>query len=129
MDYRLLFPSDYLAAPDLRGKDATLTIRRVLVEDLKTKEGTEKKGIVYFEETKAKADQDGTKEKRLVLNKTNAKTIAKMYGNEIEKWAGCRVTLFPTTTPAFGETVDCIRIRPQVPAPVAEVATATKETA
>ena len=53
MDYRLLFPNLYLAAVDLHGKDADLTIRRVIVEELKTKNGSERKPIMYFEETRA----------------------------------------------------------------------------
>lgn len=126
MDYRLLFPREYLGAPDLKGKDVTLTIRRIVVEDLETKDGKEKKGIVYFEETKAAAEKQGIKEKRLVLNKTNAKTIAAIYGNEVDDWTGRRVTLFPTTCQSFGETVDCIRVRPGVPAKTA-TETATEE--
>lgn len=116
MDYRLLFPREYLGAPDLKGQDVTLTISRIQIEDLETKEGKERKGIAYFAETDAAAQRDGTKAKRLVLNKTNAKTISKLYGPETDGWAGRRVTLFPTTCQSFGETVDCIRIRPSVPA-------------
>lgn len=118
MDYRLLYPNLYLGAVDLHGKDVDLTIRRVMIEDLKTKQGgTEKKPILYFVETKERADKAGTpdKEKRLVMNKTNATTIAEMHGNEIDDWKGKRITLFPTTTLAFGDTVDCIRVRPTAP--------------
>ncbi len=123
MDYRLLFPNLYLAAVDLHGKDADLTIRRVIVEELKTKNGSERKPIMYFEETRAKADRNGTpdKEKRLVLNKTNATTIASMHGNEIDDWKGKRITLYPTQALAFGDMVDCIRVRPEVPAAAEEV--------
>lgn len=119
MDFRLLFPSKYLAAHDLRGKDVTLTIRRVIVEELETDRGKKKKPVVYFEETKTKAEETGTEEKRLVLNVTNAKSIAKMHGNEIEGWAGKRITFFPTQAEAFGEMKDCLRIRPDVATPAA----------
>lgn len=111
MDYRLLFPSLYLSSADLHGKDVPLTIRRVVVETLKTERGDEKKPVVYFEETAKKAAESGTKEKRLVLNKTNARSIASQHGNEIDNWAGKKITLYPTTAQAFGETKDCIRIR------------------
>lgn len=124
MDVRLLFPSLYLSAPDLRGEDRTLTIRAVAVDELKTSAGTEKKPCVYFEETKAAAERDGKKERRLVLNKTNAMTVASLYGYEVDEWVGKRITLFPTQADAFGKTVDCIRIRPTVPpAPTTETKT------
>lgn len=118
MDVRLLYPSLYLAAPDLQGKDVTLTILRVDVEELKTERGSERKPVVRFVETRAKAEKAGTtdKEKRWVMNKTCALVIAALYGNEIEGWKGKRITLFPTKASAFGKTVDCIRIRDTAPA-------------
>ena len=116
MDFRLLFPSLYLGAADLHGKDATLTIRRIIVEELKTDRGDEKKPVIYFEETAAKAAKSGDKEKRIVLNKTNATAIAFLYGNEIDDWTGKRITIYPTKAQAFGKIVDCIRVREEVPA-------------
>lgn len=117
MDVRLLYPSLYLGSADLHGKDVPLTIRRVVVEELKTERGPTKKPIVYFVETKAAAEKAGTpeKEKRLVMNKTNAMVIASMHGNELDNWPGKRVTLYPTKAEAFGKSVDCIRIRPTEP--------------
>jgi len=106
MDVRLLYPSLYLGAVDLNGKDVTLTIRRVIVEDLKTERGTEKKPVMYFEETKK-----NDKEKRLVLNKTNAMAIAAIHGNEVNDWTGKQVTFCPTKVSAFGKEVDAIRVR------------------
>jgi len=121
MHYKLLFPSLFLGAEDLQGKDVTLTMRRVLVEDLQGQGGqSEKKPCLFFEETRDKAEKNGAKEKRLVLNRTNAKTIAKLYGPEVDDWAGKQITLFPTTTQAFGDTVDCIRVRPAVPTATAQ---------
>lgn len=121
MDVRLLYPSLYLGAVDLHGKDVTLTIRRVVVEPLKTDRGEERKPVVYFEETKAKADKAGTpdKEKRMVLNKTNAMQIAALHGNEVDDWAGKPVTFYPTQAPAFGKIVDCVRVRSTVVLPKA----------
>lgn len=52
--------------------------------------------------------------KPFILNATNCKTIAKLYGNFIEDWAGKQITLFATTTKMAGETVECLRIRPKV---------------
>ena len=116
MHYKLLFPSTYLCAADLQSKDVPLTVRRVIVQELENTGGEkEKKPLMYFEETAASAAKSGSKEKRLVLNKTNAKTIAGMHGPEIDNWAGKRITLYATTCESFGETVDCIRVRQGVP--------------
>lgn len=54
-------------------------------------------------------------EKCLALNKTNGKTIRKMYGKDGDKWPGCWITLYVTTVDYDGETRDCIRVRPQRP--------------
>lgn len=51
----------------------------------------------------------------LLLNKTNAAVIARLYGNNPFKWVGKYITLFPSTTDSPQGTVDCIRVRPQVP--------------
>ncbi len=106
MDYRSMFDRDYIANFDLLGRDVTLTIREVKGAELTVQGGKkQKKPVVYFE----------GKEKGLALNKTNAKTIAAMYGNDCDKWVGEKVTLFPTTTQFGSDTVDCIRIRPAKP--------------
>ncbi len=99
----LMFPSKYLKAADLLGKDVTVTITRVNGEDLQMTNGTkEHKFLVSFEGT----------EKQLVLNKTNAKSIAKALNEKrAVKWAGQRITLYPTECMAFGKITDCIRVR------------------
>jgi len=118
MDIRLMFPSLFLGAVDLHGKDKTLTIRGVINEELRATDGsTKKKPVMYFVETQAAADRAGQpdKEKRLVLNKTNAMVIAGLYGYEIDNWKGKKITLYPTPVTAFGKTADAIRIRPDIP--------------
>lgn len=115
MHFKLLYPSTYLGAHDLQGRDVVLTIRRVVVEDLKTERGTERKPVVYFVETQRKAEKDHTDEKRLVLNKTNATTIAAMHGNEVNAWNGKRITLYAAPVSAFGKEVEAIRVRPTAP--------------
>ena len=122
MHFRKLHPSEYLGAHDLNGKDAILTILSVSIETLKTDRGDEQKPVMRFEETKAVAEKNRSKEQRMVLNKTNAKTIADLHGSEVNDWAGKRITLFPTTCQSFGDTVECVRVRPSIPA----TATATK---
>ena len=58
--------------------------------------------------------------KPFILNTTNSKTIAKLYGPYIEDWAGKPITLFASTAKLAGDTVECLRVRPVVatrPAP------------
>lgn len=105
-DYRTMFDSDYLFAFHLAGREHTLKIQSVKGGELTGQGGKKaKKPVVYFE----------GKEKGLALNKTNGKAIASMYGNNTDKWIGKLVTIWPTTTQFGGATVDCIRVKPQVP--------------
>lgn len=115
MDVRLLFPNQYIGAADMQGKEVSLTISRVVKEALRTEKGTENKPVVFFAEMEARHRAGKGENKRLVLNKTNAKTIAKLYGNETDSWPGKRVTLYATTCTAFGQIVDCVRVREVAP--------------
>jgi len=103
MHVELMYPNDYLKAPEFRGKDVTLTIEKVYIDDLKDmKGGKKKKYIIEFVETP----------KKLVLNITNARAIAKKLNEpKAIKWPGSKITLFPTTCEAFGEIKECIRVR------------------
>ena len=104
-DYRSLFDSDYLANWDL-DKDTTVQITKVEVAEIASHNGDkERRPLVYFKSAK----------KAMVLNKTNGKLIAGMYGPNTDDWRGKRITLYPTTCEAFGDTVGCIRVRPKVP--------------
>lgn len=99
----LMFPTKYVSAEECKGKDVTLTIADVKIDELQRKDGgKEKKPVLYFKETK----------KMLVLNKTNSGAIADQLGTEARKWPGHRITIFPTTCNAYGEIKPCIRIRP-----------------
>ena len=104
-DYRTLFDRDYLGHFDLQGREVAVIISKVVGGSLTAIGGRKsKKPIVYFE----------GKEKGLICNKTNSKTIAAMYGNYVEQWVGKKITLYVSTTrnPDGGDDVECIRIRP-----------------
>jgi hypothetical protein len=105
MDYRAMFDREYIGAWDLQGKDVTVQIAKVEARKLKSQRGEDKKPVLWF----------AGKEKAFVCNKTNAKTIAAMLGNDTEAWIGKKITIYPTTTTAGGETVDCIRVRLRAP--------------
>lgn len=106
-DWRSMFDRDYIGAWDLpKGTDVAVTIARVEAGTLVAPGGRKsKKPVIHFE----------GKEKGFALNKTNAKAIAGMYGNDTSKWVGQRIAIYATQTSFGGETVDCIRVRPTPP--------------
>jgi len=99
------FPSQYLKAGDLQGHSVAVSIEKVGEETV----GEDLKPVVYF----------NGKDKGLVLNKTNAMTIAARYGPETEGWANAEIELYPDKTNFQGQMVDCLRVRLPAP-PVAE---------
>lgn len=105
--YRSMYEDNgMLYACHLNGKDVTLTIKRVTAGAITGAKGkSDKKPIVEFEKT----------DKKLGLNKTNGRTIATLYGPDVEKWAGKRITVYATTTEFGREQVECIRVRPMIP--------------
>lgn len=105
--WRSYFDSKYLGNWDLPpGRDVPVTIARVEAGTLTAQGGrTDKKPIVYFV----------GKEKGLALNRTNAKCIASIYGNDTSKWAGRPIALYVTTTSSPDGMVECIRVRPTPP--------------
>lgn len=104
-DYRSMYDREYIGHWDLGTKDVPLTIASVKGGELTAIGGRKsKKPILHFE----------GKEKGFVCNKTNAKTIAAMYGVHTEDWVGKKIILFVSTTrnPDGGGDVECIRVRP-----------------
>lgn len=86
--------------------DITVTITAVVRETVKGENGKEEECTVAYLQ-----DQ-----KPFILNRTNCKTITKIYNTPyIEDWAGKDITIYPTTTRVAGETVECLRIRPTKP--------------
>ncbi len=106
MDLSEAFPSNYLQASDLKDRNVTLTIARYETTEI----GREKKTrpVLYFQGAK----------KGLILNKTNARTIANAYGTNLDKWTGRQIILYPRMVEFEGDDVKAIRVRiPQVMAP------------
>lgn len=109
MHFRLMYPTDFLCAADLRGKDVSLTIAKLVREELRAEDGDQEGAwVVHFEEMEKRPKEQ---RKKWVLNKTCAKVVAKLHGTETDAWSGKKVTLYPTTCMAFGERVECIRVR------------------
>ena len=91
------FPSKYLKASDLQGRNVTVKMGRVEQEKI----GTDEKLILYFQ----------GKEKGVVLNKTNANNVAALYGGETEDWYGKEITLVEAMVDFQGKSVPAIRLR------------------
>lgn len=97
------FPSNYLKADDLNGKAVTLTIEEVGIEGI-GKDKDQKLVIAFV-----------GKQKKFVCNKTNAKTISKLHGEETDEWVGKRITIRPAEVEFQGEMVLSIRVSLQAP--------------
>ena len=96
----------FLEAEDIpAGKDIPVTIESVREPgpDDKGKDGRViDKPIMKLRKVK----------KELILNKTNAKSIRRIHGNEMNDWAGKEIQIFRTTCNAFGDPkTPCIRVR------------------
>lgn len=101
-----LFPNKYVKAAELNGKTVTLTIARLTVEEMGHGNEKEQKPVLHFNKAT----------KGLVLNRTNAMTIAGLYGDETDDWVGKRINIYPTRIRAFGAMQDTIRVREEIPA-------------
>lgn len=98
------FPSKYVKAADLNGREVQCIISHVKIEDVG---GEEDKPVLYFKE----------KSKGVVLNRTNATAIAMKYGDDTDDWNDKPILVYPDTTMFQGKMVDCIRMRvPALPA-------------
>lgn len=101
-----MFPSKFLKAEDLRGKDGKgwrefkLTIFAIGLEGMGG-EDDEQKWVLHF--TGA--------QKGLVLNRTNAQTIADSFGTDSDEWIGKEVVLFVTTVNTPNGQKPGIRVR------------------
>ena len=120
-----MFPSKTLKADDLKSpsgkgyRDFALTIEDIEQVEFKDEAGApEIKWVLHF-----KGAQKG-----LVLNRTNAQTIADAYGEDTESWVGEKVILYVTTvgTPTgpkpgirvrgpSGETFDPEAVKDEIP--------------
>lgn len=102
------FNYDYLGAYSLPdGKDITLTIKETKKEMVTGANGQKSECFVaYFHENV----------KPMILNKTNCKTIEKLYKTpNIEEWVNKQIQVGSARISAFGEITDCLRVRTFIP--------------
>lgn len=107
------FNPDYLGAYSIEdGRDIIGTIKSVKVEQVTGTGGKKEECLVcrFVENIKP-----------MILNKTNCKTISKIYKTpDTDNWVGKRIQIFATTTKLAGEVVECLRIRDIAPETVKE---------
>lgn len=103
--YKKLTDTNYFGSWDIEQTDVILKITKVQREEVTGGDGRQDNKIVLHLD----------KFKPLILNRTNEKTICKLFGPYVEDWIGKYFSAFKTKVNAFGETVDAVRIRSRVP--------------
>lgn len=94
--------SNYVKADDLKGRDVPVTIDKVQSEKLSLPgKKPSDCAVVYFV----------GKEKPIIMNTTNLRTLRNKFGKRVADWHGKQVVLYPTVTKLRGNQVPCIRIR------------------
>lgn len=95
----------YFGEQDFATQDEqkTVTIAGHSIEQVQNESGKSRKGVLRFRENV----------KPLILNVTNGKSIAKLYGKDADGWIGKRIVLYFDPNVRFGrETVGGVRIKP-----------------
>lgn len=106
--WKKLTSPNFLGSWDFQpGEEKTVTIREVKREIVQNQNGSEECTVAYFAEAV----------KPLILNKTNAGMIAKVWGTPfIEDWPGKKIALKVKKVSAFGDMVDAVRVSKDRPA-------------
>lgn len=101
------FNYKYTGAYELNaGECKTVTISKTCREEVSSTKGDKQLCfIAYFQGSS----------KPMVLNKTNCKIIAKMYGSMIERWIGKQIIIEAKAVKAFGEVVEALRVKHTIP--------------
>lgn len=106
--WKKLVNPDYLGAYSLQpGEEKILTISKVVREKVTGTGGKKQEcTVLHFIE----------QEKPMILNRLNSKVITKIYDTPyIEDWAGKKIKICADKVDAFGEQVEALRIRPELP--------------
>ncbi len=98
-----LYPSRFLKASDLKGREATKTIKGVKIEELGEGSSAKPKCVITFADAK----------KEWVVPRTCGEALKAMFGSkDVDKtWVGKRVTLIPKVVDSFGGEVEAVRVK------------------
>lgn len=106
--WKNLFPSKtlLLGSHNLNeGEELIATMAEVQVQQIKNKDGKDESvPVVKF-----------TNAPPMVLNITNTRTIASLYGPNYEQWKGRSIQVYATMVKAFGKNEMALRIREAIP--------------
>jgi hypothetical protein len=96
-DINEVFGGETLKAADLQGREFTLAIANVKAKEF----DKGNKLVIKFVGAK----------KALIANRTNAKRVAMLYGNNTDFWVGRQVTLYAEMVDFKGEPTWAIRVK------------------
>jgi hypothetical protein len=106
--WKTLFPSKnlLLGSHNLNeGEELVATMKAVATQEIKDQQGNaEAVPIVQFDNAPP-----------MVLNMTNSKIIAALYGDDYQAWVGRSVQIYATKVRAFGKDTTALRIREAIP--------------
>ncbi len=111
------YQSEWLSGLDLKGRQVTVIVDAVTAEQVQNQRGEKAtKAAVAF-----RAVGGAPLRKRLLLNKTNAVALARLFGVETDGWKGQPVVLQAENVPAFRQVHCVVRVagRGQLPKPAA----------
>jgi hypothetical protein len=97
------FPSRFLKAADLGGKERLVTIDRVESEVFEQDNNRRPKPVVHFKESGIKP---------MVANKTNYIMLAAVCGKDDKDWPGKQIILYPQLVPFKNSVVEAVRAKP-----------------
>ncbi|MGY2995489.1 hypothetical protein [Mesorhizobium sp. URHB0026] len=100
MNINEAFPSKYLKASDIPEEGQSVVISAI--EEEEVGKDKEVRPVLYFE----------GEDKGIILNKTNATNISKLYGYETDDWVGKKVQLGTAWVDFQGQSVEAIRVYP-----------------
>lgn len=92
------FPSKWIRASDIKGREVNVTIAAIGTENFQ--DGSSKPTLHFV-----------GKDKGMVLNRVNATMIAEVYGPETDAWVGKSVTLYTMLVQGPSGMTDGIRVR------------------
>lgn len=113
------FDYKYTGAYELKtGETKILTIQRTCQEEVTSTTGQKQLCFVAYFHGQSKP---------MVLNKTNCKTITKLYGPFIEQWVGKAIEIEAKKVSAFGDEVEALRVKKSFPKVPIDIESAKKK--
>lgn len=105
------YQSEWLSGLDLNGRTVSVVINGASLETVENRKGEKAEKVAVSFRTPGGA----MLKKRLLLNKTNAVSLAKLFGTETDAWVGKGVQLRPEMVNAFGQSFNVVRVAGAAP--------------